>query len=324
MSGTAVERVPAELVRADRALRILRPVAAPAELIQSQNQARDFIVKVLEKDRDYGTIPGVKKSTLFKPGAEKITLGFGCSAAPRILEQEIDHYRVVPWTKQKKRWADAPGGGRSFSWEQEAGESLGLYRYVIQVDIVDEHGQIRGSGIGSCSSMESKYIDRPRDSENTILKMAIKRAHVAGVLSTFGLSEQFAEDVDDARASAADPVAEPAVEISPLEKTWPKWPNFPYAGAKFRDIPTKVLTEQFTKVRRSVEKATAEGNVDLARLGEKLLENIEFVLEDRRSHPADAEPAESSTLAGSVRPTAASATVTAPSDDTDGDDGLPF
>jgi hypothetical protein len=319
MSGTAVERVPAELVRADRALRILRPVAAPAELIQSQNQARDFILKVLEKDRDYGPIPGVKKSTLFKPGAEKITLGFGCSAAPRILEREIDHDRAVPWVKQKKRWTDAPGGGRSFTWEKEEGESLGLYRYVVQVDIVDEHGQIRGSGIGSCSSMESKYIDRPRDSENTILKMAIKRAHVAAVLSTFGLSEQFAEDVDDARARAADPVVEPAVEISPLEKTWPKWPNFPYAGAKFRDIPTKVLTEQFTKVRRNVEKATAEGNVDLARLGEKLLENIEFVLEDRRAHPADAPAADATASPTMEPPVIAGAAVE------DGDDGqLPF
>jgi hypothetical protein len=199
MTASAVEPVPVEpiepkaLVRVDRALRVLRPVASPADMIRSQNESRDFIMQVLEKDRDYGIIPGVKKPTLLKPGAEKVTLGFGCSAVPRILEK--------------------------------------------------------------------------------------------------------------------------AAAVSPLDKTWPNWKNFPYAGAKFRDIPTGVLEEQLAKVTRSTEKATADGKPDTVRMGEKLLETIEFVLEDRRMRgaPATATPA--------VAPASAAAPAT---DDTDDTDDLPF
>src|SRR5690606_10620038 len=58
-------------------------------------------------------------------------------------------------------------------------------------------GVVIGEGVGSCSTMESKYIDRPRDCENTALKMAKKRAYVDATLTTFGLSDQFTQDVED-------------------------------------------------------------------------------------------------------------------------------
>ena len=53
-----------------------------------------------------------------------------------------------------------------------------------------------GYGIGSCSTMESKYVENPRDAENTALKMAHKRGMVGGCLVTFGLSDQFTQDED--------------------------------------------------------------------------------------------------------------------------------
>lgn len=304
--GTAAAETAAEptaLVRTERpALRVLRPVAAPAEMIKSQNEAREFIEQVLEKDKDYGIIPGVKKPTLLKPGAEKVTLGFGCSAVPKIVEREIDHDRVVKWNKQKKVWSNAYKGDRSFTWDKEEGESLGLYRYVVLVEIVDQNGEVRGSGIGSCSSMESKYVDRPRDSENTILKMATKRAHVAAVLGTFGLSEQFTQDVEEmpremvSKEAAAEA---PAAPVSPLDKTWPNWPNFLYAKRPFREIPSEVLTEQLEKSKRTIERAKEKGDTKVVEMGERLVANIEAVLEIRRTEtpatstePGSAKPAE--------------------------------
>jgi hypothetical protein len=283
--GTAVAVAP---IRG--ALRVLRPVAAPAEMIASQNEMRDFIAQVLEKDKDYGIIPGVKKPSLLKPGAEKVTLGFGCVANPRILEREIDHDRLVKWVKQKKVWNNAHKGDNTFRWEKEEGESLGLYRYVVQVDIVDPDGIVRGSGIGSCSSMESKYVDRPRDSENTILKMATKRGHVAAVLGTFGLSEQFTQDVEEMPHVAAE--KEAPAPTSPLDKTWPRWEGFEWSGKPFRDIPTDVLTEQRERALRQVEKARERKDEKVVRIGEALIANIEFVLEDRRVRTAAAPAAD--------------------------------
>lgn len=169
--------------------RLLVPVAAPAEIIAAQEATRELITKALKPGRDYGTVPGIDKPFLQKPGAERITIGMGCYfGEPRISEKEIDHDRVVRWVKRKKR------GG---TWVEESGESLGLYRYVIAVPVVHrESGQVVGEGVGSCSTMESKYIDRPRDSENTVLKMAHKRAAVAATLLAFGLSDQFTQDED--------------------------------------------------------------------------------------------------------------------------------
>lgn len=295
---TAIPDVPAEPgtavtapVQGRPALRVLRPVAAPADLIKSQNEMRDFIEQALEKDKDYGVIPGVKKPTLLKPGAEKVTLGFGCVANPHILEREIDHDRLVKWTKEKKVWNNKFKGDRSYELSKQEGESLGLYRYVVQVDIVDQDGVVRGSGIGSCSSMESKYVDRPRDSENTILKMATKRGHVAAVLGTFGLSEQFTQDVEEMPREmvSKDPEAPPA-PVSPLDKTWPNWPNYAYAGKPFREIPNAELAKQLDKSQKTVEKARAKGDSKVVEMGERLIGTIEAVLEIRRTE-GHAEPA---------------------------------
>jgi hypothetical protein len=227
--------------------------------------------------------------------------------------------------KQKKKWNNAHAGDKTFTWTSEEGESLGLYRYVVQVDIVDEHGQVRGSGIGSCSSMESKYVDRPRDSENTILKMAMKRAHVAGVLSTFGLSEQFTQDVEETPPAGAQ-AAEPVAEISPLDKTWPNWPNFPYAGKKFREIPMGVLTQQLVKTQRTTDAARDKGDTRVAEMGDRLIATIEWVIKDRREHPEHA-PAAPKTEAPPAAEANASAAADAVAPETNASaavhDGLP-
>lgn len=214
--------VPAPAGRAG--LRLLRPTAQPAELIAAQNEARAFVKEVLKDGTDFGKIPGIDRPTLLKPGAEKVTLGFGCSAVPRIVEQEVEHEREVRWTKAKwvtigplkpDNWQEMKEAGlgrnRQFDgewkWQEkqvEEGVSLGLYRYVVEVQIIDENGEIRGTGLGSCSTLESKYADRPRDCENTVLKMAVKRAHVAAVLSTFGLSDEFTQDVEESPVARDD------------------------------------------------------------------------------------------------------------------------
>ncbi|HLL52631.1 MAG TPA: hypothetical protein VK447_03735, partial [Myxococcaceae bacterium] len=89
-------------------------------------------------------------------------------------------------------------------WEEERGVSYGLYRYVVRCVLIHiESGSTVGSGVGSASTMEGKYVDRPRESENTVLKMAKKRAFVDCTLSTFGLSDAFTQDLED-HASEAD------------------------------------------------------------------------------------------------------------------------
>src|SRR5690606_31699734 len=172
--------------------------AAPEQVLEAQNEVRELVARALQKGRDYGTIQGTEKPTLLKPGAERINAAYGLAAEYHIVEREIDHDREVRWTKRKKRWANKFHGDRDFTWEEEAGVSLGLYRYVTECRLIHRaSGVMVGQGLGSCSTMESKYVDRPRDMENTVLKMAEKRAYIAATLNTHGLSDQFTQDIED-------------------------------------------------------------------------------------------------------------------------------
>lgn len=160
---------------------MLEPVADPGEIVQARTERSEMIADALEEGRDYGSVQGIPKPFLQKPGAERLTDAFGCYPRFRIVDQEVDHDRTVEWEKRSG----------------DTGKSRGLYRYVVSCDLVHRaSGIVVGNGLGVCSSMEDKYVESPRNSENTIAKMAKKRAHVDAALSTFGLSEMFTQDPD--------------------------------------------------------------------------------------------------------------------------------
>ena len=202
---------------------MLRPIARPAQVLDVMKETRALLRETLDDGVDFGVIPGTDKDrskapkkTLLKPGAEKIAAAFGCRADYDVVESEADHDRVF---RRPSEWVEAPqpsrdeqermkreGSGRSrkvngdWQWQVRGqGESVtyGLYRFVVRCSLVRFDGVVAGSGLGVCSTMESKYISRPSDCENTALKMAMKRALVAAVLGTFGLSEAFTQDVGD-------------------------------------------------------------------------------------------------------------------------------
>lgn len=174
---------------------VLRPISSAADILAAQNATRELIAATLQADRDYGVIPGTNKPTLLKPGAERICLAFGLTAEYDVAEQEVDHDRPVNWVKRSWKWGKAKG---EKVWFENTGTSLGLYRYVVRCSLRHrDSGVVVATGIGSCSTMESKYIDRPRDLENTVLKMGQKRAFIAATLNAAGLSDQFTQDAED-------------------------------------------------------------------------------------------------------------------------------
>jgi hypothetical protein len=213
---------PTALAPSRPSLGLIRPIAAPAEVLKVQEETRAMLAEILQEGRDYGVIPGTDRPSMLKPGAERVALAFGCMyGEPEIVEHEIDHDRVVEYTKRKKVWKNEYTGDRRFDWEESTGISRGLYRYVLRVPVIHrESGQVVGNGIGSCSTMESKYIDRPRDSENTALKMAHKRALIAAGLITFGLSDQFTQDTEDLPPEQL--VGENAPKLETLDPPCPK------------------------------------------------------------------------------------------------------
>lgn len=173
--------------------------------LQAINNFQEIVHSALKKDLDYGVIPGTKRPTLLKPGAEKITKLLGL----------CDTYEII---QQIENW-DKP-----------------FFYYQVRCNLTTASGLLVCQGLGSCNSMEVKYRYRwlwPDDAEkmpgfkkegwpkktvktksgktnqyrfendeifsqvNTLLKMGKKRSLIDAALSAGRLSELFTQDVED-------------------------------------------------------------------------------------------------------------------------------
>lgn len=222
----AVREKPREFVPAP-----LASVLTLEELDQHTKLVHDLMRKHLREGEHYGTIPGAKKPSLWKSGAEKLGLLF----------QLIPKYLI---TRE-----DLPNGHRS---------------YEITCELYHVTGRYMGQGVGACGTMESKYryrdqsvkcpkcgketvikgkeeygggwfcfrkkggcgttwadgsqeiegqqrgkVENPdiADCWHTVLKMAKKRAHVDAALSTTSASDIFTQDLEDTDPEGAVSVA---------------------------------------------------------------------------------------------------------------------
>lgn len=186
-------------------------IATADEIVAQTLRVQEVMKKVMKPDVHYGVIPGTKKNTLYKPGAEVLCMTFHIAPTyPSVVEERFDD---------------------------------GVRYRVKCVGIHQASGVTVAEGIGSCSSMEEKYKwrrtyikkeweaappDRRRidywkgkdgregeslqvrvetaDIENTLLKMAAKRAFIAMVLNAVAASDVFAQDLEDLSKKARDVV----------------------------------------------------------------------------------------------------------------------
>lgn len=178
-------------------------IQAVADVREQVNQIQYLMKAVLKEGEHYGKIPGTGKNakpTLLQPGAEKIASMF----------------KLVP--SYDIRRTDFGNGHREIE---------------VTCTLTNVDGQPVGTGVGTCSTLESKYRYRwtgygdarhreenpdIADTWNTVLKMAKKRAFVDAVKSTTAASDIFTQDVEDMpaymlqgrRAKAPAPAFDPA------------------------------------------------------------------------------------------------------------------
>jgi hypothetical protein len=121
----------------------------------------------MQKDIDYGVIPGTKKPTLLKPGSEKLCRLFSLRPHIELLNSIVDFEKP-----------------------------LFYFHYRCSLHRKEE---MVGEADGCCNSLENKYKKQQYkvfDLTNTICKIAQKRALVAAVLSSCGASEFFTQDLE--------------------------------------------------------------------------------------------------------------------------------
>lgn len=145
-----------------------RPAITLDEAKHRIAQLQKFVQEMMVVGEDYGLIPGCKKPSLLKPGAEKLCDIFGFAKHVTILD------RVEDWDK-------------------------GVFAYTVKAILVSKRtGMTEAEGVGSCNSREKRYRQQdPFNIANTLLKMAKKRAMVDAVLSATRASGLFTQDVEE-------------------------------------------------------------------------------------------------------------------------------
>jgi len=186
--------------------------------IQTRMKAlSDLLEKVLVEgmNADYGKIPGTQKPTLLKAGSEKILTMFQIAVDPIV--------------------------------EDLSGEDCFRYRVTCRLTHAPT-GEVLGSGVGECSTDETKYAwkrtyskkefnadpeksriryysfkgdhgweegeemqirQHPADMANTVLKMAKKRAQIDATLTVTGASSMFEQDLDEMDEETRQQTKEP-------------------------------------------------------------------------------------------------------------------
>ena len=131
------------------------------------DEMKRFIDTVLIAGVDFGIIPNCKKPTLLKSGAEKILNYLGLIARTEISNRVEDF-------------------------------NVGFFSYEAKVYLIDYNGVVKGEGIGITNTREGKYAKTNGYAvQNTVLKMAKKRALVDAALNVGNLSARFTQDVED-------------------------------------------------------------------------------------------------------------------------------
>lgn len=134
--------------------------------LQKIHQFQGLVQSQLKQNHDFGIIPGTPKPTLLKPGAEKIQMMMGLTSEFEIVDSTRDFEN-------------------------------GFFQYQVKCRL-GKNGLIITEGLGACNTKEKKYVKMdPFTMDNTVLKMAKKRAYIDAILLVASLSEVFTQDIED-------------------------------------------------------------------------------------------------------------------------------
>ena len=229
--GTAIEApTPAGLA--------VKPGVEAPELVARLDVIREAADNAMEKGVDYGVVPGTDKPTLFKPGAEKLSVLFQLDVQPvnEKMWEDGGHLTVV----SRAEVFHAPTGvrlgrgeGLCSTREKKYGkrkqdracpkcgaEKIKRSKYPPRDNPSAEPGWYCFEKIGGCganfaaadesiTSQSVGEVENPDlpDTWNTVVKMAEKRARVNAVLAVTGASALFTQDLEDTAPVEGEGVA---------------------------------------------------------------------------------------------------------------------
>ncbi len=172
----------------------------------------DLILQVMqmtmEKDKDYGVIPGCKLPSLWKPGSEKILTAFRIGVDPIVEDlstEDCARFRV------KARLFHEPTGVEVGSGIGEASSDEEKYKWrrpVCDKEYDSAPEDRRRLKYQRDGTTWKQVRTNKADVSNTILKMAKKRAQVDGTLTATAASAVFTQDLEDLEKEVRDAIVE--------------------------------------------------------------------------------------------------------------------
>jgi hypothetical protein len=148
-------------------------ILAKEELILRREIVVDSLGKILKDGHHYANL--AKITGLASYSGKKVLLKAGAEAICNV-------FKFTP----------------QFEYTREEVKGTPHYKYLVKSALYAIDGTRLGEGVGLCSSQEKKYNrPNPADIENTVLKMAKKRALVDVVIATVACSDILTQDLED-------------------------------------------------------------------------------------------------------------------------------
>lgn len=115
-----------------------------------EKQPTNGIMNILVNGKDYGSIPGVKGTVLFKSGAVKIMKHLSLKQHIELLDKTVniaEHF----------------------------------ISYTVKVSLISASGEIVTEAFGSANSHEKKFLDKGFSADSMLIGIAAKRALVSAI-----------------------------------------------------------------------------------------------------------------------------------------------
>lgn len=252
MTDAALQQNRAQAITVQRESRAM----TAADIREQVNLVQQVMKAVMQKDTHYGVIPGTKKPSLYKPGAEVLAATFRIAVSYRVEDLSSDgeiRYRVTAvGTHQTSGIVMGEGVG-----ECSSGEEKFKWRSAICDEEFDEtpenRKRVKFSKYNNRVEKKKQVRTEPADQANTILKMAAKRAQVAMTLNVTAASDIFTQDIEDLPEELrTEDYTQPTRQDFPpypdqkLTENLTVWAGLVASGTKTTDAVIKNIKTKYT------------------------------------------------------------------------------
>jgi hypothetical protein len=179
-----------------------------ADVVAQVEKIQLVVRAVMKEGVHYGIIPGTgDKPTLYKAGAEKLCLTFRLDPQYEVLPESVRRDDYILYVVRCVLY-HIPTGERVASGFGSCNSREAKYRYRFvptqERPPRAEADRLKAQRLGRWQKAGDAWVwhrrvdhDNPADLDNTLLKIASKRALVAAVLNGTAASDLFTQDVED-------------------------------------------------------------------------------------------------------------------------------